>query len=234
MVLLISRTWRFLTFRGLKIDNPKDLNRLLVAGVVFTWIAGIGRYWDHPNAGLWQYLGLGSVAYIFVLAFILWGLVYPVRRGPWSYKSVLTFVALTSPLAWLYAIPVERFMDVGLAVQANLWFLAIVAAWRVGLLIHFLRTYGRFNLGMIAILTLLPLTLIIVALASLNLEHAVFEIMAGIADERTDSQTVHDSVYATIFGLGVMSMILLPVLAMVYIAIAIMTWQKRQNESGSQ
>lgn len=214
--IILSRTWRFLTFRGLQIDIPNDLNVLLGAGLIFTWIAGIGRYWDHPNAELWQYLGLGSIAYIFVLAFIIWVLIYPIRKGPWSYKSVLTFIALTSPLAWLYAVPVERFLDVNTAITANVLFLIIVAFWRVGLLFQFLKSYGRFSNRVVLVIALLPLTLIIVALAWLNLEQAVFEVMAGIGDERSDVQQIHDGIYVWILMLSLASMALLPILGLVY------------------
>jgi len=104
-----------------------------MAGIAFAWIAGMGRNWDHPSAHIWQYAGLGSVAYIFVLAAIIWLIVLPIRPEKWSYLSVLTFVGLTSPLDWLYAIPVERMTTMDFAISANMWFLAIVAFWRVAL-----------------------------------------------------------------------------------------------------
>lgn len=225
----IARIWRFLTFRGLKIDSPKQLNIFLIAGILFAWIAGIGRYWDHPSAQLWQYLGLGSVIYIFVLALILWALIYPIRKGPWRYKSVLTFVALTSPLAWLYAVPVERFMALDTAITANIVFLAIVALWRVGLLVHFLKTYGRFTLGGVFVITILPLALIIAALSLLNLEQAVFEIMAGIGDERSDQQQIHDAVYANIFVMSIVSFLALPVFGLIYLAMVFQSYKTHKK-----
>jgi len=69
-------------------------------------------------------MGLGSVAYIFVLSALIWILALPLRPERWSYLSVLTFVGLTSPLAWLYAIPVERFVSMDFAISANVLFLA--------------------------------------------------------------------------------------------------------------
>ena len=48
-----------------------------------------------------------------------------------------TFMALfwmTAPIAWLYAVPVERFLDSYRAAQANLALLAIVSVWRVWLM----------------------------------------------------------------------------------------------------
>ena len=44
--------------------------------------------------------------------------------------TILAAVSLTSPLAWLYALPVERWCDLRTAISLNLWFLAIDAQWR--------------------------------------------------------------------------------------------------------
>ena len=43
-----------------------------IAGLIGTWIVGMGRYWDDPSAKLLQHLGMGSVIYIFVLAAFIW------------------------------------------------------------------------------------------------------------------------------------------------------------------
>jgi len=216
---VIRHLFRFLTFRGLKLDQPGQLNFFLVLGLIFTWLAGIGRYWDHPSAEIWQYAGLGSVVYVFVLAGILWGIAYPLRPETWRYKTVLTFVALTSPLAWLYAIPVERFMPLETAISVNIWFLAVVAMWRVMLLVQFLKSYGQFSSGTVFVLTFLPLTLIMAALSLLNLEQAVFEIMAGIGDERSGTQQIHDAVYAQIVVLGMLSILGFVCLLAVYLTL---------------
>ena len=176
-MLYISRqTFRFLTFQSLEIDTKRDLVFLSIAGVVFAWIAGLGRYWDHPSAHLWQYMGLGSVVYIFVLSALIWILALPLRPERWSYLSVLIFVGLTSPLAWLYAIPVERLVSISFAISANVLFLALVAMWRVALYVYFLRVVAKLSGMKIFVLSLLPLTGIIFALVLLNLEHAVFNI----------------------------------------------------------
>ena len=217
-MLYISRqTFRFLTFQSLEIDTKRDLVFLSIAGVVFAWIAGLGRYWDHPSAHLWQYMGLGSVAYIFVLSALIWILALPLRPERWSYLSVLTFVGLTSPLAWLYAIPVERFVPISTAVTANVLFLAIVAVWRVALYIYFLRIVAKLSDAKVFVLTLLPLTGIIFALVVLNLEHAVFEIMAGLETERTGSEVIHDGVYQFVILLGMGSFFAAPILFLLYL-----------------
>ncbi len=50
---------------------------------------------------------------------------------PVSYPQFLALYWLTAPLAWLYAVPVERFMTARGSVLANLALLGIVSLWRV-------------------------------------------------------------------------------------------------------
>ena len=217
MSYISRQTFRFLTFQSLEINAKRDLVYLSIAGVVFAWIARLGRYWDHPSAHLWQYMGLGSVVYIFVLSALIWILALPLRPERWSYLSVLTFVGLTSPLAWLYAIPVERLVSISFAISANVLFLALVAMWRVALYVYFLRIVAKLSDAKVFVLTLLPLTGIIFALVVLNLEHAVFEIMAGLETERTGSEVIHDGVYQFVILLGMGSFFAAPILFLLYL-----------------
>ncbi len=118
-------------------------SRHFIAGLIGTWIVGMGRYWDDKGASLVQQLGLGSVIYIFVLAGFIWLILKPFFIDNWTYFIVLTFIGLTSFPAIFYAIPVERFFPVQTANTMNVWFLAIVAAWRLGLLYYFIKKFTR-------------------------------------------------------------------------------------------
>ena len=170
---------RLLTFRLTAEDVNSFTNKHLAAGIAGTWLAGIGRYWDHPDAKILQYAGLGSVIYIFILAAFIWLIVLPYKQSPWKYKTVLTFISLTSFPAFLYAVPVEKFMNIEAAATVNAWFLLIVAAWRVGLLFNFLNKFNALK-RYAAILTALPLVIIVSSLSFLNLEKVAFDIMGGI------------------------------------------------------
>ena len=182
---------RLLTFR-LSADGFLKFDRgHLVLGLVLTWIVGIGRWWDDPGASILQHLGVGSVIYVFLLAAILWMIIKPLNPANWSYSHVLTFVALTSPPAILYAIPVERFTDLATARSLNVWFLATVALWRVALLFFYLRRNARLKYVALFTASLLPLTAIVTTLTILNLEKAVFDIMGGLRE----SGTSNDSAY---------------------------------------
>lgn len=204
---------RLLTFRNPSSGIREHWRAYLLFGLVFTWAAGVGRYWDNPKAYLWQHLGLGSVAYVFVPALIVWILLAPLKPKDWSYRNLLLLITLTAPPALLYAIPVEQFMPLRTAQAVNAWFLAIVAAWRVGLLFAFLRRVAGLSGFTILIGALVPLVVIVNALAFLNLEHVVFEIMAGIRDQ---DRSGNDSAYAFVWLVSVLSILLAPFLLAAY------------------
>lgn len=175
---------------------------------------------------MWQHAGLGSLAYVFSLSLVLWLLLWPLRPRRWSYRNVLVFLTLTSPPALLYAIPVERFMSLPAAQSINAWFLAVVAIWRVALLVVFLRRIGGLSGAAIAVASLLPLVVIVVALTALNLEHVVFNIMAGIAPEQ---RSPNDLSYTVVMTIALFSMLAAPFLLLGYfwqVFIAGSAWRK--------
>jgi hypothetical protein len=210
---ILSDNWRILTFRRPSACIATHWRAYLLFGLLVTWLAGIGRYWDNPRAHLLQYLGLGSLAYVLVLAAVLWLLLAPLKPARWSFRQVLIFVTLCSPPALLYAIPVEQFMSLEAAQSANAWFLAIVATWRVALLAVFLLRAAGLTPGSAFVGTLLPICLIIVSLSLLNLEHVVFSIMSGIAPEQRSSA---DLSYSIVFLLSLLSFITAPFLLVWY------------------
>ena len=212
-----------LLFRPFKPAIREHWPAYLAYGLFVTWLAGIGRYWDHPTANWWQYAGLGSVAYVFVLAAFLWLIVAPLRPRNWSFTGVLIFVTLTSLPALLYAIPVEKFMSLEKAQAANVIFLAIVASWRVALLIVFLKRGAGLTATGVIVASLLPLTIIVTALATLNLEKAVFEIMGG-----NMQQTQNDAAYFILLVITVLSVVLSPVMLIVY---CVLVYRARQTNT---
>lgn len=78
---------------------------LLVALPMFAMLFGIGKRRDIGDVGFWK-----------------------------TFRSFLVLFWMTAPLAWLYAIPFERFLDPIGATHANLWLLRIVSIWRVALM----------------------------------------------------------------------------------------------------
>ncbi|MCC6463418.1 MAG: hypothetical protein IT260_23305 [Saprospiraceae bacterium] len=200
--------------------------RHFLAGLLGTWIVGMGRYWDDPGASLLQHLGLGSVIYIFALSALIWLMVLPFRVEGWRYDRVLTFVSLTSFPAALYAIPVERFVPMKVAIEMNVWFLAVVALWRLALLLYFLRVFTRLRFFDIVTLTLLPVCGIIAALTALNLHRVVFDTMGGLHEP-----SAHDGAYLVLFFLTLIaSVLVIPLLIAYGVGIYL---RRKQHTSGN-
>ncbi|HYR76842.1 MAG TPA: hypothetical protein VEM96_13465 [Pyrinomonadaceae bacterium] len=213
---VVRTTVRLIFFRVSRAELVDLGWRHLAFGLFCTWLVGMGRYWDNPRVGLIQHLGVGSVVYVFVLSLFLWLIILPLRPRHWSYFGVLTFISLVSPPAALYAIPIEKVFNLDTANAINAWFLAVVAGWRVALLVFFLRRLGVMNWFSTMVATLLPLTLIVVTLTVLNLDQVVFDLMGGIR-ERSSS----DTSYGILILLSWLSILLFIPLLICYLIVAV-------------
>src|SRR5688572_7884349 len=116
---IVQAITRLLTFKITRDEILQFSKSHFIAGLVGTWVVGMGRYWDDEGASVLQHLGLGSVIYIFILAGFIWLILKPFFVDNWNYFTVLTFVGLTSFPAILYAIPVERFFTIQTANTIN-------------------------------------------------------------------------------------------------------------------
>lgn len=213
---VFSTTVRLIFFRISQVELTQLTWQHLAVGLTCTWLVGMGRYWDNPRVGLLQRLGIGSLVYVFILSLFLWLLIWPLRPRHWAYFRVLTFVSLVSPPAALYAIPVEKFVSLNAANTINAWFLAIVATWRVALLIFFLRRLAALNWIPVITATLLPLTLIVVALVELNLEKVVMNLMGGI-----QSPSPNDAAYGVLWMLSLLAFLLFLPLVICYLVLVV-------------
>jgi hypothetical protein len=211
-------TARFLSFRSTREEMLSFGRKHLALGLFCTWLVGMGRYWDNQRVSLIQHLGIGSIVYIFALALLLYLIVLPLRPKDWSFFRVLTFVSLVSPPAVLYAIPVERFFDLDNANSINAVFLGIVAAWRVALLVFYLRRFAALEWFKVVTVTLLPLTLIVITLTILNLDRVVFDLMGGISPTRRSG---NDDAYSILFLLSLFSFLLFVPALTLYIIMAL-------------
>jgi len=200
---LFSTLFKLLTFKLTREEMLKFNMKHFYLGLVGTWLVGMGRYWDDSGANLLQHLGLGSVIYIFVLALFIWIILIPFKIENWNYFIVLTFISLTSFPAIFYAIPVEKFLSIETSNTINVWFLAIVAVWRLGLLYYFLKYFTKLTIRNILTVTLMPICIIISVLTLLNLHRVVFDIMGGMRNP-----TPHDSSYMVLMLLTGISLIL--------------------------
>ncbi len=213
---IVGDAWRLLTFRLSAERIAAFGGGHLVLGLVLTWLVGMGRYWDDPRAELAQRLGLGSVVYVFVLAELLYLIVKPLTHNPdWTYWHVLTYVTLVAPPAALYAIPIERYVPLAQASEINVWFLAVVAVWRVALMFRLYSVFGGLRWFPVVVTGLLPLTLIVTSLLFLNLQHVVYDIMGGFRDPSSA-----DGAYEVVMFLTFISVFAFPVLGVIYLWMA--------------
>lgn len=220
---VVRDTFDLLTFR-ISHERLAGLGlRHLYFGFFCTWIVGMGRYWDDPGAKFLQHLGVGSLVYVVVLALFLWLIITPLRPEGWSYRTLLTFVVLTSPPAILYAIPVELYFELSTAASINVWFLATVATWRVAILVFYLRRLAKLTWLRCVVGTFLPLTAIVFSLTVLNLERAVFDVMGGL-----HHTSASDAAYEVLVILTVLSGLLLPIFALAWIGLVL---SSRRNQS---
>lgn len=156
-------------------------------GLLFVISAGFAREYDgvYLLAEPWH-LALplaASLGTSFVLFSLLWTIAGGGSRAevsfPAAYRSFLGLYWMTAPLAWLYAIPVERYLSAGDSMRANLTLLGIVSVWRVFLMIRVAMLL--FGAGIVGAVCVVMLFADAVALAVLYLTPLpIFDIMGGI------------------------------------------------------
>lgn len=109
---------------------------------------------------------------------------------------------MTAPLAWLYAIPIERLFSPAGAVRGNLMFLAIVSLWRVVLMTRVVSVV--FKCRVINALVLVMLFADAVALSIIYLTPTpIFSLMGGI--RLTESEQVIKSAHFMVGCGGVLT-----------------------------
>jgi hypothetical protein len=132
----------------------------LWTGITLVLLTGIARNYDqiyflHSPMSLIVPLVFSFFSGSFLYGILIRGLAkrhFPeARQNESQWLTFMTLFWMTAPIAWLYAIPVERFFDSYHAAEANIALLGLVSLWRVTLMsrilavlfeIHFLRAIG--------------------------------------------------------------------------------------------
>ncbi len=225
---LLRSIGRLLSFRLSREELFAFDWRHLAVGLGATWVVGMGRTWDDPTVSFLRKTGVGSLAYVFVLSLVLWLSYLPVRAPGvprLRYRDVLTFVTLTAPPALLYAIPVERFTSVDVAISLNLLFLGVVATWRVALLLHYFSRAAGLRWYAVAVAALLPLAVIVSGLTFLKLAEGVIAIMGGLRERHPD-----DGVNQILILLTVISYVVAIPLLLAYAVVALLAHRARRQD----
>ena len=104
---------------------PRNYDQTLLSERPFRWIFGPLMF--SFVSGSWLYLVVYEGCARRVMSAP--GDPGPAVDGGWN--SFMGLFWMTAPIAWLYAIPVERFMDSVSAAHANVVLLTVVSLWRV-------------------------------------------------------------------------------------------------------
>ena len=136
---------KFLFGNRAAILNVAQSYSAIWVGIALVVLTGFARNYDQTFIGenpvMWLF---GSLMFSFVSGTWLYVVLYGffarreiadadgMKPDFWSgWRSFMGLFWLTAPIAWLYAIPVERFCDSLLAAKLNITLLAVVSLWRV-------------------------------------------------------------------------------------------------------
>ena len=218
---------RFLVGQRDAIRQIAESRSALWLGLLFVVSAGFAREYDGEDLLYepWHLLiplvaSVGSSFLLFCLVYVV-AFARGVREPFWTgYRRLLTLYWMTAPLAWLYAIPFERFTTAPNAIAANLWLLGLVALWRVVLMTRVVSVL--YQCHWLASLFVVMLFADAVAVTAIILTpRPVVGMMGGI--RHTESEQVILNVTCAIQGWGIL---LMPVWTIGVICIALLSRSK--------
>jgi hypothetical protein len=138
--LRLATVFRYLVGRKSAIQEIAANQHSLLIGFLFCLSAALARHYDGKYLVREPWFLLAPAGASILTSSIVFLFVYIAtsinarRRLPGIVRSYLSFLGLywmTAPLAWLYGIPYERFLNEVDAAQANVWTLELVSLWRV-------------------------------------------------------------------------------------------------------
>lgn len=181
-------TWlKFLRGDSRAIREIANCPQAVWLGLLFVLSAGIPREYDGEDLLREPYYLLvplvASLATSFALywvARILAGYL-PAANGtsPTGYRGFLACYWMTAPMAWIYALPVERWNPESGAAFFNMWLLLIVATWRVVLMIQVVKTLFGVSTRL-AVCAVITFSFTVFALLTWNIRMPIFYVMGGV------------------------------------------------------
>jgi hypothetical protein len=177
---------------------------------LFVFSAAFAREYDAEYIPDRPWIMLVPLGASLISSFLLWCLLWlsvamaSKKRAPFwkNYGAFLGMFWLTAPLAWLYAIPVERFMSPVDAIKANYVLLGIVAAWRVFIMIRVAQVFfGRKPLA--AITMVLGFGYVLLTVALFYSPWNILDLMGGA--RRTDVEAAHMSIVSSSICIAILA-----------------------------
>jgi hypothetical protein len=176
-------------------------------GALFVLSAGLAREYDGADLYHEPWLLLIPFVASTGTSFLLYSLVYMaglrrfIERPAFGrmYVSFLSLYWMTGPIAWFYAIPVERFMSAGNSTIANLYLLALVSLWRVMLITRVIHVL--FGASIVAAFWLVMLFADSVALGTLLLTPIpIINVMGGVRLSASENAIQSAALLVFLFG----------------------------------
>jgi len=206
-MLTIRTVLKFLFFDAEAIRTFATHRSSLWVGFLFVVAAGFAREYDgeYLLAEPWHLaipLAASLIGCFFMTALIYIAAWFNGEKEVGPVKTFVVFLAcywMTAPMALVYGIPVERFLSPGEATRANLIFLAIVAAWRVLLMIRCVNVlYENKKWHAVMIVALFSDVLAMVAMA--YVPGPIMMIMGGVRLTESESLIQAARIYMQLFG----------------------------------
>ena len=133
-------------------------------------------------------------------------------RGRKNFLAFLRCFLMTAPIAWIYGIPVEMWVDPAWATRINFMLLVIVALWRVFLMIRVVQVLYQPGYLRAAICVLLPASMEMY-IGSIVLKSRMISIMGGISEEYDpflmSATSIIMTTCAILTGCGILAWVLL-------------------------
>lgn len=191
-----SSVWfRYLFGQASAIRNLAAERRTLWTGIALVFLTAIARNYDQTFIAekpfLWFFGPLlfsvvsGSWLYVIVYGFARRGMNSgeDEKTGYWSgWRSFMGLFWMTAPIAWLYAIPVERLFDSVTAAKANVALLAVVSFWRVLLMARVMQvtTKAPFLMSLLWVLLAASVEVVIVVFLGGGFARTIMASMGGM------------------------------------------------------
>jgi hypothetical protein len=176
-------------------------------GFLFVLSAGFAREYDgedllHEPWHLLLPVGASLVSSL-LLFWVAYGVAEakgaPQRSFFANYLSFLGLFWMTAPLAWLYAIPYERFLSPADAMRMNLLSLGLVSAWRVVLMVRVMMVILNYTLIQAVCLVMVFADAIALILLKF-LPFPLIVVMGGV--RLSEAQQVQFAVACAVFQIG--------------------------------
>ncbi|MCA8996587.1 MAG: hypothetical protein KDA80_06375 [Planctomycetaceae bacterium] len=197
---------QFLIGQRQAIEAIADCRSCLWLGMTLTILAGLCREYDQEDLLREPWYLLIPLVASSVVILLLFAVIHALpevrrnKRNRWEQlRQLASCFWMMSPMAALYAVPVERILDAVPAMATNLWFLAIVATWRVLLIIRVVSVIYGVSVWKVVFPVFLLADSVVLQLLVIT-PAPVFTIMGGLGLSERDQVVAEVRCFVGVWG----------------------------------